>query len=237
MTALKEGLPLDRSRPIMAIGDVHSMPHMLDAALEEADAAGAFPVLLGDLVDKGPDSVGVLRRVLPRIERRALALVRGNHDERLLQWIANPERKGKASAAYDQLIAAEDADELSALAARVLHAAPYWISLPGYVLVHGAFHPDMLACPSRGEAHAAPQKLRSLALFAETAATRVEGLPVRTYAWIASVPSGLTVLAGHDTRRMDQPLVVENQVGGKVVFLDTGAAKGGRLSSWLIPPL
>lgn len=230
--------PFDRSQPIMAIGDVHGMKGLLEAALEEAAAAEAFPVLLGDLVDKGPDSIGVLRLVLPHLKAGAMALVRGNHDERLLQWLVEPGRNGKASVAHRELLAAEDADALAALAREVLEAAPYWITLPGYALVHGAFHPDMLTCNSSGAGADMPPRLRSLALYAEVAAASpADALPVRTYNWIESVPEGLTVVVGHDTRQMHEPLVVGNAQGGKAVFLDTGAAKGGRLSSWLIPPL
>jgi hypothetical protein len=36
---------------------------------------------------------------------------------------------------------------------------------------------------------------------------------------------------------MHEPLVVQNPTGGRAVFLDTGAAKGGRLSTWTIPAL
>ena len=58
---------LERQQPILVIGDVHGMTEPLARALAEAEAAHAFPVLLGDLVDKGPDSIGVLRMVMPRV--------------------------------------------------------------------------------------------------------------------------------------------------------------------------
>ena len=57
----------------------------------------------------------------------------------------------------------------------------------------------------------------------------------RTYAWVERIPKGLTVLVGHDTRQMHEPLVVDNAVGVRAVFLDTGAAKGGKLSTWVMP--
>lgn len=238
MKLLRKTLPLNRARPIMAIGDVHGMTGLLEAALDEAKSASAFPVLLGDLVDKGPDSTGVLRLVLPRLREGTLALVRGNHEERLLRWLANPRRAGKPSRAHSEILAADDAKELSRQAAAVLDRVPYWINLPGYVLVHGAFHPDMLTCRSRGAAGAVPTKLKTLALYAEVDGTRgKDKLPVRTYKWVESIPSGTTVLVGHDTRQLHEPLVVDNDAGGQAIFLDTGAAKGGRLSTWLIPPL
>ncbi|MFO1172340.1 MAG: metallophosphoesterase [Hyphomicrobiaceae bacterium] len=219
--------------PVLAIGDVHGMADDLARALAEAEAHDAFPILLGDLVDKGPDSVAVLRIVVPRLAAGTLALVRGNHDERLLKSLTRPD--GKKTKVLLDLLAAPDGAALAALTARMLAAAPYWISLPGYLLVHGAFHPEMLTFGSGGAGPGVPGKLRALALYGETDGTfTTEGFPVRTYRWVDHIPEGLTVVAGHDTRQMHEPLVVENASGGRAVFLDTGAAKGGRLSTWAI---
>lgn len=219
--------------PVLAIGDVHGMADDLARALADAEQRRAFPVLLGDLVDKGPDSVTVLRLVMPRLAAGDLAMVRGNHDERLLKSLTRPD--GKKSKVLLDLLAAPDGATLAALTARMLSAAPYWISLPGYLLVHGAFHPEMLTCASRGIGPGVPRKLVALALYGETDGTfNTEGFPVRTYRWVDGIPHGLTVVAGHDTRQMHEPLVVENASGGRAVFLDTGAVKGGRLSTWAI---
>ena len=227
---------LERQQPILVIGDVHGMTEPLALALAEAEAAHAFPVLLGDLVDKGPDSIGVLRMVMPRVAAGQMAILRGNHDERLLKNLTRPD--SKMTRVLAELRAAEDADALAELIVRVLAAAPYWISLPDFLLVHGAFHPDMLTCPSCGTGDDVSGRLKALSLYGETdGSLNEEGLPIRTYAWVDWIPSGLTVLVGHDTRQMHEPLVIDNADGGRAVFLDTGAAKGGRLSTWTISPL
>jgi protein phosphatase len=225
-----------KTRPIVAIGDVHGMTELLAETLALIDAEGAFPVLLGDLVDKGPDSVGVLRMVVPRLAAGTMALVRGNHDERLLKSLSKPD--GKKTRVLADLMASDDAEDLAAQTAAALSAAPYWISLQGHILVHGAFHPEMLSCPSRGQGADVPRKLKALSLYGETdGSINEEGYPIRTYAWVSRIPEGLTVVVGHDTRQMHEPLVVDNGQGGRAVFLDTGAAKGGRLSTWMIPAM
>jgi hypothetical protein len=218
---------IHQTRPIVAIGDVHGMTDLLAEALAVADAEGAFPVLLGDLVDKGPDSVGVLRMVVPRLAAGTMAIVRGNHDERLLKSLTKPD--GKKTRVLADLMAAADAEDLAAQTSAALSAAPYWISVAGHILAHGAFHPEMLSCPSRGQGADVPRKLKALSLYGETdGSLNDEGY---------RIPEGLTVIVGHDTRQMHEPLVVDNEQGGRVVFLDTGAAKGGRLSTWTIPAL
>ncbi len=53
-----------------------------------APAAGDRLVLLGDYVDRGPDSAGVLRQLLALRERLPdLVALRGNHEEMLLSWL------------------------------------------------------------------------------------------------------------------------------------------------------
>ncbi|HEY8579572.1 MAG TPA: metallophosphoesterase, partial [Beijerinckiaceae bacterium] len=82
----------DDASTLYAVGDVHGCADLLDALLAEiARDAGALDraatvVFLGDLVNRGPDSAGVMRRVTAGPERagdRWLCL-RGNHEQALL---------------------------------------------------------------------------------------------------------------------------------------------------------
>jgi serine/threonine protein phosphatase 1 len=76
-----------------AIGDVHGCLHLLDELLALIDAdhrarppARGLLVLLGDLIDRGPDSAGVIERVRTLAPEgfRVVALA-GNHEEVLLR--------------------------------------------------------------------------------------------------------------------------------------------------------
>lgn len=72
-----------------AIGDVHGCLHLLDALLVKIEAdnrarptAKTFVVLLGDLVDRGPDSAGVLQRLSTWSPEWARPIfLMGNHEE------------------------------------------------------------------------------------------------------------------------------------------------------------
>ena len=83
-------LPLGRR--IYAIGDVHGRLDLLDQLLDQiaADdaargAAQTGIILLGDLVDRGPDSAGVVERVRTLCAERAdVRCLCGNHEEILL---------------------------------------------------------------------------------------------------------------------------------------------------------
>ena len=74
------------------VGDIHGCFDLFDslvAAIEEDDAragsAETTAVLLGDLVDRGPDSAGVVRRAREWSMQRAVRILAGNHEEMFLQ--------------------------------------------------------------------------------------------------------------------------------------------------------
>jgi hypothetical protein len=71
------------------VGDVHGCAQELDSLLDKvAFACGDRLVFVGDLIARGPDSLGVLD-----IARRTGAhLVRGNHEQKLLEWLEVRER-------------------------------------------------------------------------------------------------------------------------------------------------
>ncbi|MBB5519691.1 metallophosphoesterase family protein [Amphiplicatus metriothermophilus] len=82
---------------LYAVGDVHGRADLLDRLLEmiaAEDAGGARKrlVFLGDYVDRGPDSRGVLDRLAALKEAEPDAVfLKGNHEEALLDFLEDPE--------------------------------------------------------------------------------------------------------------------------------------------------
>ena len=73
---------------LLAIGDIHGCSRALDALLEAVDLQfGDTLVTLGDYVDRGPDSQGVLERLIALDARDDVALIPilGNHDQMMLE--------------------------------------------------------------------------------------------------------------------------------------------------------
>jgi serine/threonine protein phosphatase 1 len=70
---------------ILAIGDIHGCLHALDTLLE---AVGPTPqdwiITLGDYVDRGPDSRGVIDRLLELSQTGQLIALRGNHEQMMV---------------------------------------------------------------------------------------------------------------------------------------------------------
>jgi serine/threonine protein phosphatase 1 len=76
---------------VYAVGDIHGRLDLFEAMIEaiERDDAMSAParttvVLLGDLVDRGPDSAGVLARARLWQQKRAVRILAGNHEEMFL---------------------------------------------------------------------------------------------------------------------------------------------------------
>ncbi len=225
-------------RGVRVIGDVHGEAAPLRAALDGAAAAGLFAVQLGDLTDHGPDSPSALAAMFAAIDRGAGLFLLGNHDHKLRrallgnQVTLDAEGLGETLA---QLAAHPDGAALSARAIAEIAVAPAWVAWGRTRLfVHGGFHPAMLTAPP--PADAATRRAEGAvarALYGQTVrgAVTASGYPVRVLDWVDAIPPGLAVYCGHDIRTTDgRPHERRGRGGGKAVFMDTGAGKGGHLS-------
>jgi len=78
---------------VLAIGDVHGCARALSLILESVSVERSDTVvLLGDLVDRGPDSRGVLERVMFLEGECRVVLVTGNHEEMMLSGLHGSSR-------------------------------------------------------------------------------------------------------------------------------------------------
>ncbi|MFQ3623493.1 MAG: metallophosphoesterase [Acetobacteraceae bacterium] len=229
-------------RGVRVVGDVHGEAASFRAAIAGAEAAGLFLVQLGDLTDHGPDSPGVLREMVALIDRGAGLFLLGNHDHKLRRALLGQPVRTEADglgATLEQLAAHPEAEALRLRAIAEIARAPAWLLWRDALFVHGGFHTGMLAAPAPPDAGSTrPEGEVARALFGKTVrgALTETGFPVRSIDWVDRIPRGLTVYCGHDNRSADgRPHIVVGQRGGRAVFLDTGAGKGGHLS-WIDLP-
>jgi bis(5'-nucleosyl)-tetraphosphatase (symmetrical) len=95
---------------IYAIGDIQGCSAQLDALVRELPK-GSKIICVGDLVNRGPDSLGTLRRLKAWQERGDCECILGNHDLHLLARDANI-RGSKSLDTLDDILRAPDRREL-----------------------------------------------------------------------------------------------------------------------------
>lgn len=85
------------SQPICLIGDIHGRIDLLDAILDQIaatpDRDDVRIVVLGDMIDHGPDSAAVLRELhtLQTTRPHHVTCLMGNHEPMMLDFITSPD--------------------------------------------------------------------------------------------------------------------------------------------------
>ena len=78
------------SGDVLAVGDIHGRLDLIDAFLDYVKNTQTTVIRLGDLIDRGPDDLGVLERVEKLLEEpeawglEAAYALRGNHEQMYL---------------------------------------------------------------------------------------------------------------------------------------------------------
>jgi hypothetical protein len=225
-------------RGLRIVADVHGDAAAFEHAAAGAEAERLFILQLGDLTDHGPDSPAVLRRMFGLLDAGAGRFLLGNHDHKLRRALIGqrvrmvPEGLGRTLA---QLAEAPDGAALKARAIAEIARAPAWLRLGQSLFVHAGWHPRMLREASPPDAGTRkPDPLLSRALFGQvTGRMMADGFPERLHDWVDRIPAGYTLYCGHERRSTDgRPYVQPGEAGGRAIFLDTGAGKGGHLS-WI----
>ncbi|MEQ9506849.1 MAG: metallophosphoesterase [Hyphomonas sp.] len=228
------------------VGDVHGMLAPVRTLLDALQlVAGDVLVFAGDLVDKGPDSPGVLD-LLAELSREAvfeLVFVDGNHDDRHRRYQSN--LSARLSVAREQ---ASDAPELPALDAAVSDAGRAFLNaaVPFYrvkgqdvLVVHGGIPGDMEAFPESVEAAEAltgkarerfRKVLRTRYIDRETGGFVALGKEAPGDPFWAQLYDGRFghVVFGHNPF-LDGPKEFPHATG-----IDTGAVHGGGLTALVI---
>jgi len=212
-------------RPLRVVGDVHGDSRAFAMAAE----TNRFIVQLGDLVDDGPDTPGALELMFRLLDEKRGLFILGNHDFKLARALRGDQvRRGEAL----ERTLSELTPALKERALAEITSAPAWIVRPGMFFVHGGFHPGMLHEPPPDFPPSRPDPLLARALYGQTTG-RITGAgkPERILRWVEDIPAGMSLYCGHDRRsQTGRPYIRTNAAGGRAVFLDTGAGKGGHLS-------
>jgi bis(5'-nucleosyl)-tetraphosphatase (symmetrical) len=138
---------------LVAIGDLQGCAASLEELLAKIDE-GARLVFVGDLVNRGPDSLGTLRRVRA-LGERCVALL-GNHDLHLLA-VAAGIRPAHDDDTLQDILDAPDAGELIDW----VRARPLAYLQDGALFVHAGLLPQWSVAQTMALAHEVEERLRA----------------------------------------------------------------------------
>jgi len=199
----------------LVIGDIHGYLGTLEALLDAvAPTASDRLITLGDYVDRGPDSRGVLERLIELQAQGNLIALLGNHDEMMLSALKGDPLHSRAWLIFGGLatlasygLALEEIQQIPATHRKFLESCLPWYETDSHLFVHA------LVDPHKPMAEQDPHLLRWEKLHQ----------PLQHV-------SGKTLVCGHTRQDEGWPLCWP---GG--VCLDTGVYEGpGWLSCLLV---
>jgi len=222
--------------PFDIIGDIHGC---LDETLELLGQLGysasvdggryalSHPdgrkvVFVGDLVDRGPNSPGVIRLVMDAVAAGSAFCVAGNHDVKLSRALRGRDVKVTHGLKESLEQLKTESEEFRRSAAEYLDGLVSHYVLDGgkLVVAHAGLREEM---HGRGSG-----AVRQFAMYGETTGETDEyGLPVR-YNWAADYRGKAMVVYGHTP-------VPESEWINNTICLDTGCVFGGKLTALRYP--
>lgn len=194
----------------IAIGDIHGCSRALDALIGAIKPTPADTlVLLGDFVDRGPDSRGVLDRLVALDSRCRLVPILGNHDEMMIEALRGGDPGIWYACGGAAAIASYGTDhDLSVIPGRhvqFLESCLEYLETGTHIFLHANYDPDL------------PMDQQDPGML------RWESLKTHTP---APHDSGKRVITGHSSQKSGEILDL-----GHIVCIDTFCYGGGWLTA------
>lgn len=213
------------------IGDVHGCLDALRRLCDSLGYDGAFHhaegrrlVFVGDLADRGPDSLGVLALVSRLVSRGRALLTLGNHDDALLRRLCGETvdiGKGGLAETITQIEARPDRKTVKKAVAALYARAPLYLVLDGgaLIVVHAGIEEEMIGKTD--------PETRRFVLNGDAIGKSPEGKTLRRD-WAADYQGAAFIVYGHTPQE-------RAEIQGNTVNIDTGAYRGGLLTAFRWP--
>lgn len=193
------------SSETILIGDIHGCSREFAQLLDLIPWRESRVVLMGDLVNKGPDPGGVVRMV----REQGFLSLRGNHDEDHLKWHEGVHAPKPDSAKTKAEMTAEDYRNYL----QMVREMPLFLETEEFIAVHAALLPGTALADQPEEILTGEHTLDS--------------------SWKDGIDLGKPLVVGHKrfSENMAEPFVD----GRRFFGLDTGCVYGGTLTALSLP--
>ena len=196
--------------------------------------AGRKLVFVGDLVDRGDDTIGTLG-LYSAMSRRGYAYsVMGNHEHKLLRYLKGNRvsvRSGLETTVAELNILESsfnvlqhDSGVFKDNLMWLLESLPLCLDLGDTLVVHGAYSENVPK--GKFEAHA---------LYGVVAGKTPEGYPLRLENWKEEYEGDKNIIVGHTPLFDGDPLYFTTKAGKQIINIDTACTFGGWLTGLRMP--
>ena len=226
----------------LIIGDVHADFVPFKRTIDYALANDLHLVCVGDIIDGGPDGAQCVSAMLKLLDDGRATMIKGNHEHKIIRYlngadviIGPPNRITTDAFETDKQFEADFRRMVED------HCQDYAKLSDTLYITHGGMHKDFWQAE---KTDTVSKKMRNTMMFGEadyhkTFTHKGQEYPFRTYDWKDSVPKGVTLMVGHDPAPLtgepdfdnfqNTPLDFVNDDDGRIVWMDCGAGKGGKL--------
>lgn len=224
----------------IVVGDVHGCLEELNELLLKVEYRGGDKdclVFAGDLVDRGPDPVGCVRRA----RELQAGCVMGNHEEKHIRWrnwetkIVNGEAKKNPMRRFDETrmvehnnLSKEDMDYLMAMPRTICLGFPI-----NWVVVHAGFESN--GVPWSEQSRDSVCRVRNVDDAGKVASNSKNPLidVPGSVPWAVRWQGPENVIYGHAVHSRTEPRVDAHD-GYACYGIDTGCVFGGRLTALVL---
>ena len=226
----------------IVVGDVHGCLEELDELLCSVQYRGRDSVDLlvftGDLLDRGPDPVGVIRRAR---ELGSISVL-GNHEEKHLRranWeakIARGEAEKNPMRPFTGARLAEH-NTLNEEDWSYIRAMPKFLRLdPEWLVVHAGFESD--GTPVEDQELGTICRVRDVDEKGKMAKNKEDFFQAApgSVPWAVAWDGSENVVYGHAVHSVTLPCFTHSRGGARCHGIDTGCVFGGRLTALTIEP-
>lgn len=212
----------------IVIGDIHGCLEEFEELLNKLSYQPSNDriILVGDLIDRGPDSLGVVRKA----RELKLECVMGNHEFKFLKWYKNKNSRSDVYGTYykDLNLSQNDID--------------YLFKMPSYVrinnnliIVHAGLKPgiSLLSQSNNDLMYLRYTDVNGEFISLKTI-SKIGKEAAKACFWTEFWKGPDSVVYGHNVHSLDYPLIEEVAPNVTCYGIDTGCCFGGHLTSLIL---
>lgn len=223
---------------ITVIGDVHGQKEKLLNAVEWAKKNENLIIFLGDIINYGPHSIECVEIVYDLLIRNKAVFIIGNHERKLFKVLnGDGVFLNEASEKTIEKISNMKDNEKHSWIIKfntIMNLGRIFFKYKNMFFCHGGFSNLLLKYNNDLEID---NKLKNICIFGDKNIFKEKKYIKKSFSeilknkWIENIPPNIFVFLGHNMVEDNYPYVYNHSNGSKIYLLDTGAGKGGFLTS------